>query len=77
LEDVARKSGCRLQEYANGRVTSPPGTGRRVEQAIATDGLYIGRSTPPIRATTDSLLHGRVLIQYQPGLPKPEVRALA
>jgi hypothetical protein len=76
LGDVARESGCRLQEYENGRVTIPPVTGRRVEQAIATDGSYIGRSTPSIHATTHSLLHGRVLIQYQPGLPQPDVRAL-
>ena len=77
LGDVARKAGCRLQEYENSRVTNPPVSGRRVERAIATDGSYIGRSTPSIHATTHSLLHGRVLIQYRPGLPEPDVRALA
>jgi Protein of unknown function (DUF3105) len=76
LGDLARKAGCRLQEYENGRVTNPPVSGRLVERAIATDGSHIGRSTPSTDATTHSLLHGRVLIQYRPGLPEPEVRAL-
>jgi hypothetical protein len=76
LRDVARKAGCRLQEYENARVTNPPVSGRLVERAIATDGSYIGRATPSVDATTHSLLHGRVLIQYQPGLPEPQVRAL-
>jgi Protein of unknown function (DUF3105) len=47
-----------------------------VEQAIAIDGSYIGRRPPSIDATTHSLLHGRVLIQYRPGLPASQVRAL-
>jgi hypothetical protein len=76
LGDLARAAGCRLQEYESGRVTNPPITGRLVEQAIATDGSYIGRSTPSVDATTHSLLHGRVLIQYRPGLARRDVRAL-
>jgi hypothetical protein len=76
LRDVARKAGCRLQEYENARTTNPLVTGPLVERAIATDGSYIGRATPTVDATTHSLLHGRVLIQYRPGLPEQEVRAL-
>ena len=76
LGDVARESGCRLQEFETARVTNPPVTGDLVERATATDGSHIGRSTPSLDATTHSLLHGRVLIQYRPGLPQPEVRAL-
>jgi len=57
-------------------VTNPPVTGRRIEQSIAADGSHIGRSAPAINATIHSLLHGRVLIQYRPGLPDPQVRAL-
>jgi hypothetical protein len=76
LRDVARKAGCRLQEYENARVTNPPVSGPLVERAIATDGSYIGRATPTVNATTHSLLHGRVLIQYRPGLTEPEVHAL-
>jgi hypothetical protein len=76
LADVARTSGCRLQEYENARATNPPVTGRRVERTIATDGSYIGRAAPSIHSTIHSLLHGRVLIQYRSGLPEPEVRVL-
>jgi len=38
--------------------------------------MSIGQSAPSVDATTHSLLHGRVLIQYRPGLPEPQVRAL-
>jgi Protein of unknown function (DUF3105) len=76
LADVARNAGCRLQEYDSARVTNPPVTGRLLEQAIATDGSHIGQSPPSVDATTHSLLHGRVLIQYRPGLPEAQVRAL-
>ena len=76
LKDVAQKAGCRLREYEKSRVTNPPVTGRRVERTIAADGSHIGRSAPTRNSTIHSLLHGRVLIQYRPGLPEPEVRAL-
>jgi hypothetical protein len=76
LEDVARKAGCRLQEFDNARVTNPRVTGPLVERALVADGSYIGRDTPSTDATTHALLHGRVLIQYRPGLPAPHLRAL-
>jgi len=76
LGDLARTAGCRLHEYGSGRVTNPPITGRLMEQAIATDGSHIGRRPPSLDATTHSLLHGRVLIQYRPGIPQAWVRAL-
>ena len=76
LADVARKAGCRLHEYERARVTNPPVTGRRVEQAIAADGSHIGRGRPSLNATVHALLHGRVLIQYRPGLSVREERAL-
>ena len=76
LADVARMSGCQLHEYEHTRVTNPPVTGRRVEQTIAADGSHIGRATPPINATIHALLHGRVLIQYRPGLSEPQVQSL-
>ena len=76
LGDIARKAGCRLQEFEDARVTNPSVTGRLVERALVADGSYIGRSTPPIDATTHALLHGRVLIQYRPGLAEADVRAL-
>ena len=76
LADVARSAGCRLQEYERGRATNPPVTGDLVERAVVADGSHIGQPTPPPAATDHALLHGRVLIQYRPGLPKPQVRAL-
>ena len=76
MGDVARAAGCRLQEFDEARDTNPPVTGRRVERAIALDGSYIGRATPSVDATMHALLHGRVLIQYLPGLADPDVRAL-
>jgi len=76
LADVARQAGCRLDEYQNARITNPPVTGRLVETAHVTDGSHIGEGTPSVDATTHSLLHGRVLIQYKPGLPEREIRAL-
>jgi hypothetical protein len=77
LTDVARAAGCRLKEYDDGRVrTSPPVTGRMVERAITTDGSHVGKRPPSLDATTHALLHGRVLIQYRPGLPKPQLLAL-
>lgn len=76
LEDVARRAGCRLQEFENARVTNPIVTGRLVERALVADGSHIGRSTPSVDATTHALLHGRVLIQYRPGLADADVRAL-
>ena len=75
LTDVSRKAGCQLREYAEGRATNPPITGPLIERAVVADGSHIGQS-PPAAATTHALLHGRVLIQYRPGLPKPQVRAL-
>jgi Protein of unknown function (DUF3105) len=76
LTDVARKAGCRLREYEDYRPANPPVSGRMVERAVTGDGSHIGRDTPSVDATTHALLHGRVLIQYRPGLPEPEVRAL-
>ena len=76
LADIARQAGCRLHEYERGRTTNPPVTGPLVERAFVNDGSHIGELSPSVAATTHSLLHGRVLIQYRPGLPPAQVRAL-
>jgi hypothetical protein len=76
LKDIAHEAGCELREHESHMVTNPPVTGRRVEQTIAADGSHVGASALSRHATMHSLLHGRVLIQYQPGLPSPEIRAL-
>lgn len=51
-------------------------TGRLVEREFVGDGSHIGELPPSVDATTHSLLHGRVLIQFKPGLPPAQVRAL-
>jgi hypothetical protein len=76
LADVARQAGCQLHEYQRGRTTNPPVTGRLVEREFVPDGSHIGQLPPSVAATTHSLLHGRVLIQYRPGLPPEQIRAL-
>jgi hypothetical protein len=76
LAGVARDAGCRLREYGRDPASNPPVSGRMVERAVVTDGSHIGKRTPSVQATTHALLHGRVLIQYRPGLPAPQVRAL-
>jgi hypothetical protein len=76
LANVARDAGCRLREYGQDPASNPPVSGPMFERAVVTDGSHIGKRTPSVAATTHALLHGRVLIQYRPGLPGPQVRAL-
>jgi hypothetical protein len=76
LADVARDAGCRLREYERDPASNPPVSGRMVERAVVTDGSHMGTEPPSLEATTHALLHGRVLIQYRPGLPERDVRAL-
>jgi Protein of unknown function (DUF3105) len=76
LAAVARTAGCELHDYDRARTTNPPITGRLVERAVVSDGSHFGRPAPSLDATTHALLHGRVLIQYRPGLPEHEVRGL-
>jgi hypothetical protein len=42
----------------------------------AADGSYVGRRWPSTLASTHALLHGRVLVQYEPRLPAAQVAAL-
>ena len=76
LADIAQEAGCQLHEYERGRTTNPPVTGRLVEREFVSDGSHMGEPPPSVAATTHSLLHGRVLIQYRPGLPREQIRAL-
>ena len=76
LAAVAHDAGCELHEYDRAATTNPPITGRIVERAVVSDGSHIDGPAPSLDATTHALLHGRVLIQYRPGLPEQEVRAL-
>jgi hypothetical protein len=76
LSDIARNAGCVLREFDSDPHSNPPVSGRVDERVTANDGSYVGQRSPSALASTHSLLHGRVLIQYQPQLPAVELKAL-
>jgi hypothetical protein len=76
LAGIASAAGCRLTELEQARATNPPVTGRVDERVTAADGSYVGRPAPSTLASTHALLHGRVLLQFRPGLPTAQVAAL-
>ena len=76
LAGVAMRAGCRLTEHAEGLETNPPVNGEFVERVRARDGSYVGRRPPSVEATIHALYHGRVLVQYRPGLPAEQLEAL-
>jgi hypothetical protein len=76
LSRIAAVAGCRLTEFGGDMDTNPPVTGRFVERIRAADGSYAHRRPPRLLATTHALLHGRVLLQYRPGLGSRELEAL-
>jgi hypothetical protein len=75
LAQIAHAAGCRLQEFEDGMQTNPPVGGRFRERARTPDGSYAGKQPPTLEATTHALFHGRVLFQYQPGLPADQLSA--
>lgn len=77
LAGVAERAGCRLTEFSGDMDTNPPVKGRFVERVKARDGSYVGRRPPSLEATIHALYHGRVLLQYRPGLPAERLEALA
>ncbi len=54
---------------------NPPTNGAH-DPVWAADGNYAGRTTPEIEQLVHSLEHGRVQIQYRPGLPAAQVAQL-
>jgi hypothetical protein len=76
LSDIARNAGCVLREFDTDPHSNPPVSGDVDERVTAADGSYVGRRSPSALASMHSLLHGRVLIQYQPQLPAGELKAL-
>ena len=76
LAQIARNAGCRLTEFQDGMKTNPPVTGTFVERASAADGSYAGRRPPGLADTIHAIFHGRVLLQYRPGIADRDLRAL-
>ncbi|MGI8580054.1 MAG: DUF3105 domain-containing protein [Solirubrobacteraceae bacterium] len=87
LAAAAKAAGCTVQsfvagphdrDHVAGKVkykTNPPVFGPH-NQTPASDGDYVGQGPPAAENLLHALEHGRVLIQYRPGLPKPEVSQL-
>lgn len=89
LSAAVRDAGCQLREYTPGphdrdhvpdsqKVTyrtNPPSYGAH-SQAPSSDGDYVGQGSPPPGRAVHSLEHGRIEIQYRPGLPTPQVKQL-
>jgi hypothetical protein len=61
-----------------GHVTYPqnPPTNGPHYPVPASDGNYAGRTTPPTEQLVHSLEHGRIEIQYRPGLPQSQIDQL-
>jgi uncharacterized protein DUF3105 len=76
LAAVAARAGCRLTEFRGDMDTNPPVEGEFVERIRTRDGSYAGRRPPRLEATIHALYHGRVLIQYRPGLAGTQQKAL-
>jgi hypothetical protein len=55
--------------------TNPPTNGPHHPQWAA-DGDYAGRATPQTEMLVHSLEHGRIEIQYRPGLPQAQIDQL-
>ncbi len=54
---------------------NPPTNGAH-NPVWAADGNYAGRTTPQVEQLVHALEHGRILIQYRPGLPAEQVAQL-
>lgn len=76
LGHVARQAGCQLYEYDHDPRSNPPVSGAVDERISARDGSYVGRRAPSALAATHALLHGRVVIQYRPELPRDQIGEL-
>lgn len=90
LNAAAKAAGCTLQSYPKDYEinrnhlpdttklkyrTNPPAFGNHYE-VPASDGNYVGQGTPAAGNLLHALEHGRVEIQYRPGLPKKNVDQL-
>ena len=85
LTQAAKAAGCTLRDYPNfGRnhttspvtyKTNPPTSGDH-DPVPASDGNYVGVQAPAKEHFVHSLEHGRIEIQYHPGLPRRQIGQL-
>jgi hypothetical protein len=77
LRALSDAAGCKLVEIFQARPTNPPTSGQFKERDRVRDGDYSRASAPPpLRSVMHSLEHGRVLLQYRPGLSSAKVALL-
>lgn len=87
LKTAAKAAGGRFTSYdwdygTGAHTTDPvkyrmnPPTNGPHDPVWAADGNYAGRTTPQIEQLVHSLEHGRIEIQYRPGLPEAQVKQL-
>jgi hypothetical protein len=76
LRQIAEAAGCNLTAFDSDPRSNPPVSGRVDERITTRDGSYVHRRPPSELASVHALLHGRVIIQYQPSLPVTEINAL-
>jgi len=87
LAAAAKAAGCTVQDFPKNigdrghtsakvqYATNPPTYGAHYPTA-ASDGEYKPGGVPPLGNIVHALEHGRIEIQYRPGLPKPQVDQL-
>jgi hypothetical protein len=87
LRAAAKAAGCTLTDYpksyedrghTTGKVkykTNPPAFGMH-NPTPSSDGDYRGQGTPQPEHLVHSLEHGRIEVQYRPGLPAAQVQQL-
>jgi hypothetical protein len=87
LEAAAKAAGCALtnppiegSNHVTTKVkylTNPPTSGDHAPPGQqASDGSYVGLEAPAPERYVHSLEHGRIIIQYKPGLPKRQIGQL-
>jgi hypothetical protein len=84
-KQAAAAAGCTLETFpSEGRThtdtkviykTNPPTSGNH-NPVPASDGIYDPGGTPQVEKLVHALEHGRIEIQYHPGLPAPQVAQL-
>jgi len=85
IDSAVKEAGCTLENFPSfGREhsdapqqfrTNPPTSGTH-NPVPAEDGSYAGEPAPATESTVHSLEHGRINIQYRPGLPPRQIGQL-